>query len=328
MQNRQNEKYLQEDEIDLRELFKTLWSYKKFIFIFTGAITLLSIIYVFLKTPIYEVKALVEIGTYKIETKDKEGVSTTILNSLDTSNNLSKKLTTIFIDLRKNIKDKKYEITKIDIVKGMTNFVEISSEASTNDEAIKGLNEVIEYIKTEHNKLLNDIKEESDSKLKNISLNIQNIKDGKLINIDKKIELYNQNILSLEEQMKGISQTLENIDKLEPSFLALKLMEKRDISNAIVENKSNLYDLIENRKNLINVEISKLEDEKKSLETLFLPHNFKNSEIVGEILINDYPIKPKKSLIVAVAFVTGFILSIFLVFFMQFLKSFKKEEVK
>ncbi|WP_323644802.1 Wzz/FepE/Etk N-terminal domain-containing protein [Aliarcobacter butzleri] len=32
----QNQKYLQEDEIDLRELFKTLWKHKIFILVFTS----------------------------------------------------------------------------------------------------------------------------------------------------------------------------------------------------------------------------------------------------------------------------------------------------
>lgn len=37
-------------------------------------------------------------------------------------------------------------------------------------------------------------------------------------------------------------------------------------------------------------------------------------------MTNDFPAKPKKSLIVAVAFVTGFILSIFLVFLINFIR--------
>ena len=45
------EKYLQEDEIDLRELIKTLWIYKYLILIFTSFITILSIIYVLQKNP-------------------------------------------------------------------------------------------------------------------------------------------------------------------------------------------------------------------------------------------------------------------------------------
>ena len=48
---------------------------------------------------------------------------------------------------------------------------------------------------------------------------------------------------------------------------------------------------------------------------------------IGGILIDDESInKPKKALIVSVSFVTGFILSIFIVFFMQFINSVRKEQ--
>jgi uncharacterized protein involved in exopolysaccharide biosynthesis len=53
--------------------------------------------------------------------------------------------------------------------------------------------------------------------------------------------------------------------------------------------------------------------------------NYKNSEIVGQVITNDYPTKPKKKLIVAVAFIAGFILSIFLVFIIN---AFRKEDDK
>ncbi|MDY0192321.1 MAG: Wzz/FepE/Etk N-terminal domain-containing protein [Aliarcobacter butzleri] len=314
----QNQRYLQDDEIDLKELFKTLWKYKIFILVFTFVTTILSIIYVSLKTPTYQVTALVELGSYKTES-DQDVI-------IDNADNLSKKLTTIFIDLRKNLENKNFEITKIVTVKGMKNFIEISSEASSNTQAIEGLNEVIEHIKSEHTKLLDDVKEKNEFDLKNISLNIKNIEEDKLKNIEKKIELYQQNILNLEEQMVSVAETLKNLNKLHPSISALKLMEKRDISNAIVLNKSNLYDLIEEKENLINIEINKLLDRKKVLETLSLPHNLKNSEVVGSILVNEHPIKPKKSFIVVASFVIGFILSMFLVFFIQFLNNIKKED--
>ncbi|MBL3520263.1 hypothetical protein H0A43_07230 [Arcobacter lanthieri] len=197
----QNEKYIQiqEDEIDLKELFKIIWDYKKFILIFTAIVTLLSIIYVSLKTPIFEVKALVEIGSYKIEKQDKDGFKLIEMNYIDDADHLSKRLYTIFIDLNKNIIDKDFEITKISSVKGMKNFIEISSESISNANAIEGINEVIEYIRGEHSKLLDDVKEKNEFDLKNISSYIKNIENDKLVNIDRKIDLYNQNILNLEE---------------------------------------------------------------------------------------------------------------------------------
>ena len=65
--------------------------------------------------------------------------------------------------------------------------------------------------------------------------------------------------------------------------------------------------------------VSKIND----LELQISPHNIQNTKLMGDIITNEYPVKPKKKLIIAVSFVTGFILSIFLVFFMEFIRSFK-----
>ena len=60
----QNQKYLQEDKIDLRELFKIIWNYKIFVLVFTSIITFIALIYVLLKNPIsiYQGKMYLEIG--------------------------------------------------------------------------------------------------------------------------------------------------------------------------------------------------------------------------------------------------------------------------
>lgn len=65
----QENKILNEDEIDLRELFKIIWDKKFFIIIFTFIITLISFIYVLLKnpTPVYEGILSVQIGEIQSE---------------------------------------------------------------------------------------------------------------------------------------------------------------------------------------------------------------------------------------------------------------------
>ena len=316
------EKVYVEEEIDLRDLFKTIWDRRIFILVFTAVLTILAIVYVIIKTPIYEAKALVEIGNYK-SYQDGKAEQTIIL---DDANELSKKLSMIFIDLKKNDKNKEFEITKIATSKGMKNFIEISSESTSNDLATKGLNEIITYTQNIHSKLLKDVKEKNDLEIKNIDFLISNIQNDKIVNIEKKIDLYNKNIINLEEQMKSVTETLKNMNTLDYSITALKLMEKRDISNEIIVNKSKLYDFIEQKENITNIDLNKLLERKKLLETLSLPHNFKNTEVVGNILTDDNPIKPKKTLVVVVAFVTGFILAIFMVFIMQFVSSMRKEK--
>lgn len=313
----QEQKYIQEDEIDLREIFKSIFERKYFILIFTLMITILAIIYVSIKTPIYEAKAVIEIGSYKTESDE--------VRVVDNLNEFSKKLSTIFIDLRKNDIEKESEITNISISKGMKNYIEISSQAISNDLALKEIEAVLSFTKDEHGKFLNDIKEKNKIQISNIDNSVKNLQE-QIVNIDRKIELYEKNVINLEEQMKFVLESLKNINSLDPSIAALKSMEKRDISNDIISNKSQLFDLMIKKESISNLEINKLIERKKILESLTLDYNIKNSDIVGKIQINDYPVKPKKTLVVVVSFVTGFILSIFIIFFMQFIQGLKKEE--
>lgn len=316
----QNKEYV-ENKIELIELFKIIGKKKYFIIIFTLVVTGLALIYVSIKTPIYQVKALVEIGSYKTEKNSSiEEIS------LEDVNQLVKKLSTVFIDLRKNDENKKVEIVSIIIPKGMNKFLEITSEGVSNELAVSSINEVLSYIQNEHKKTLDDVKEKNNLEIKNTNLIISNIENERIINIDKKIDLHEKNILALEEQMKFVNETLKNINSLDSSFAALKLMEKRDISNEITINKSTLYDLNETKKTLLNIDINKLLERKKLLETLSLAHNIKNSEIVGDVQTDENPIKPKKVLLVVVVFVTGLIFSIFIVSFLQFINNVKREK--
>ncbi|WP_162148371.1 GNVR domain-containing protein [Aliarcobacter faecis] len=86
--------------------------------------------------------------------------------------------------------------------------------------------------------------------------------------------------------------------------------------NLILSLQNIVGNLIKEKEDLLNI---KLKDLEKKVEEL------KNSDIVGELITNDFPIKPKKSLIIVVAFITGFIFSIFLVFFLNFIQSFKEK---
>lgn len=303
----QENRYIQEDEIDLRELFKIIWDKKIFIIIFTLAITVLATVYTYSKTPIYEAKALLEIGEYK-------------KNPVDDAVALEKKLSTIFIDMEKNLKDKTSEISNISVVKGLKNFLEIKSESTSNEEAKNEILKVLTFVQNEHEKILDDVKKQKEMELRNIDLQISDIKSKSVYLIDKKIENNIKNLKSLEEQLKQIDENLKKIDTLNPSLAALKLMEKRDITNSINTITIQNFELESKKDELLTTTLYKLEESKKIIELSLLPHNYKNTQVVGEIMTNDFPAKPKKKLIVAVAFVTGFIISIFLVFLFNFIK--------
>lgn len=306
-----------EEDIDLKVLWKSILKWKKMIILLTGSITLIAVVYIYMKTPIYEVRALLEIGDYKVD-------NNRIL--LDNASQLEKKLTTLYIDMRKNEQNKKFEITAISIPKGLGNFIEIKSEAISNEYAKEGIEKIVFFLQKEHQQVLDDVKQRRELELTNINLKIKDIQDKTVLLLDKKIELQKNNLEDLRNQLANINDNLKNLQILNPSLAALKLMEKRDISNAIINVTTQIFDM-ENQKNeLLTTRIYQLEENKKMLETLLLPHNYKNTLIVGDVIQQEKPIKPKKFLILVVAFVSGFIVSIFCAFLFDKVVSSKNEE--
>ncbi len=189
----QENKILDEDEIDLRELFKTIWEKRFFIIIFTFTITLISFIYVLLKNPIsiYQGSLNIQIGEIQSETFGNK-----------------------IIESPKNL-----------------SYV-LGIEFPVNSVIVKGTTSILEI---------------------------------KYSNVDK---------LKIKTILEDVKNFVVTKHENETSFYKNKIMTKQ----------------------------------------------------IGDIKISDEAInKPKKALIVTVAFVTGFILSIFLVFFIQFIQSVKKE---
>ena len=132
MNTQQEKNCIQEDEIDLRELFNTLYQYKVFIISFTIFITLIAAIYAYTKTPIYEVKSNVQIGYIGN-------------NLIDDSAIIVKKLNIIFnIDDKPQTKNKFIsEVSSITTNKKLNNFIEIKTQAITNDDSLKKNKEVV-----------------------------------------------------------------------------------------------------------------------------------------------------------------------------------------
>ena len=323
MNSNNQETYLKEDEIDLRELFIKIWAKKIFIISFTFIVTILAAVYTLTKTPIYEGKVLIEIGNYKL---DNSNNNSNIL--IDNANALVQKLNILFIDMKKNVKNKEVEITNISVPKKQDSFIEITANGINNDLIKKDILGIVKYISTSHKSILEDVKNRRELQINNINRKINNIKNNEIKLLEERVSLQNQTIEDLKSQLKIIDENLKKIEKINPTLAALKLMEKRDISNFILKISEDLMET-KNKKDILNTTIlSQLEEERNLIQSLLLPHNYKNTQIVGKILINDYAIKPKKTLIVIVSFITGLILAIFLVFLIDFIRGFKETEDK
>ena len=182
---------LVEDEIDLKELFQIIWDKKIFIAIFTILITVLSGFYVYSKTPIYEVKSFVELGYINKE-------------KLEDIDSLEQKLKVVF-----EIEDRRFEedtfekgiVTSIKQIKGVKNFLEIKSEAFSNEAALAKNQEVLKFIQ--------DLSVE---KIKEYEIVLEN----SILDTQREIDYINNiEIKNLKSQIEILKeQELKNIDKI------------------------------------------------------------------------------------------------------------------
>ena len=130
-----------EDEIDLRELIKTLWIYKYLILIFTSFITILSIIYVLQKnpTPIYKGSLYMEIGTIQ----DKNFQPVIIENAKDLAYILN-----LEFDVKAVIPKEILTINNL----LPTKLIEISFENEDKNKIRETLEKIKDYIIEKHKK--------------------------------------------------------------------------------------------------------------------------------------------------------------------------------
>ncbi len=118
----------EEDEIDLRELFRTLLRYKRFIILFTFAVTLFAGVYGYMKykTPRYSVHAIVEIGRAIDQGLEKP-------TYIDNPNSIKPIVENLFA-------------VSVKIPKRAPNIIELSA-TSTDKEAMKRtISNAVEYI--------------------------------------------------------------------------------------------------------------------------------------------------------------------------------------
>ncbi|MDD2384701.1 MAG: Wzz/FepE/Etk N-terminal domain-containing protein [Sulfurospirillaceae bacterium] len=359
-----------DDEIDLRELWKTIVKRNKMIVLLTGVVTCGAIIYALVKTPIYEKKAVLKIGFFS------NGDQT---EYIDKTKRLAQELKVIFIDSKKRMKNEEVSIEKIDPLKGFDSFFEVVAQCTNEALCFKEIDAVVHFIQENHQKIIdekinvikykinnidrkigftkeqtlaqidNEIDMLKNDTLKGIEEKIHSLKITKLQVLDKKLIMYRKDIAKYQAQLDELIRNLHDIQNKDSSLVSLHMIEKRDIQNRILSTEATILDvqaeqesvistelpqLLRDKENIIHLqlpilqkkrevvalnELARLQEEKEILQKSINPNNYHNTNIVGEILGEDYPIKPKKTLIVAVAMVTGLILSIFLAFFLEFI---------
>lgn len=321
-ENNTNIQQFEEDEIDLKELFKTLWVKKVFIVVFTTVVTVLAIIYALMAPKVYEANAIFKIGEYKLNSNSNSNSAITIADASE----LTQELKILYIELFKNEKDREAKIENINLLKGQKNIFEVVALGSSNDIVKKEIEKVKIYVQDKHQKILDDVKSKRESQIEQLQSQLMILKTKALPTLKDKIDRYNTNIKIYEQNFKDVQSNLKKIKTKNPTLATIQINEQKYLADMLITLRDSLEELEAKKDNIELIEIAKIEEELHTLKSLMKPHNYKNTSIIGKIMTNDYAVKPKKKLIVVVAFVTGFILSIFLVFFIEFIRSFKEEE--
>jgi capsular polysaccharide biosynthesis protein len=280
--------YIEEETIDLRELFTVLKRRKKLIGSVTALFTLMALLYVLMAQPIYEVKSNLMVGFIG---KDKDGKKANI----EEPEVIAKRLSIVF-DVKEEIKVKKFisKVSDISISKKIKNFITIKTQAISNDEALKKNKEVVKYAQDLYQPNIdryiadvdNNIKatEEKIKNLenletKNLQRKIELLETQKIIEIDEKINFYEKiKIPSLKEKIKFNQEKLEEytsaVKKLYQSnkkienttTIAISSMQMVNYQNLILNSQNKIEDL-KTEISLINIEtIPNLVKNKKNIQ--------------------------------------------------------------
>ena len=270
---KENDTYL-EEEIDLRELFKIIWDRKVFIIVFTLVVTIIAGLYTYLKIPIFEVKSYVELGYINKE-------------KIEDIDSLEQKLKVIF-----SVEDMKFEkdsfekgiVTSIKQVKAVKNFLEIKTEALSNEAATAKNKEVLKFIQELssekikeqeilfENTILNTQREIdfiNNIEMKNISSQIEILKEQEIKSIDREIEIIkNQNIKNIDKRINLLkTQNIVNIDRQINLLKTQEIPALKTNINFLTNSKTkSLEEKINYYSKSLQIYISELDKLNKSIE--------------------------------------------------------------
>ncbi len=112
-------------------------------------------------------------------------------------------------------------------------------------------------------------------------------------------------------QLASLKKTTLSPSSVNPSLFAIYIIELNNKNSEI---------------NGLKSKIVALKNQIKDVEISISSMNIKETRLIGGITASKDPVKPKKSLIIVVSFVTGLILGVFMVFLSEFASNIKNRQ--
>ncbi|BBG65015.1 lipopolysaccharide biosynthesis [Hydrogenimonas sp.] len=267
----------EEDEIDLRRLWQTVVRRKAVLFGVTAFVMIAAVVYLLVTKPVYEAKALIQIGS---------------INSklFETPASLKSKLEMIYHVNDKNIEQEYPRIYSVSTPKKSEDLIGLSLYGLNNEEAIRMAREVYNSIVSKHRKIIDSFTELQKRHLAQVEAEAKRLKSE----IGRQTEL-------IESQKELMKQALQSGNREEAGLIS-------------AEYSKNLEKLF-----ALQGLLSKTLERINTIELSLSPLNVKETRLVGDIVTYDHPVKPKVKLVLAVAFISGLMLGLFILFFMEFI---------
>ena len=180
----------------MRELVKTIVKNKKTIFLVTAIVTALAILYVFVATPKYEVKSNIQLGFMQDENAKKTLV--------DAPASIVHMLKVVF-HVDEKLKQEKFvsKVTDISTSKKVKDFIQITTIAISNEEAIKKNKEVLEFLQKRYEPKIEQYKANQLNKIEDIKIKLKKLTDYDIVETKKEINKFKtQDIAKIDNQIK------------------------------------------------------------------------------------------------------------------------------
>ncbi|MDC1450374.1 Wzz/FepE/Etk N-terminal domain-containing protein [Candidatus Thioglobus sp.] len=330
-----NNEYL-DDEIDLIELLRTIYSSKKLIILITLTSALLAFIYVAQKESVYQSTITLEIGSYDLingEKKLVEPVSTSIKKLK--INQISKQLVGLnFNSIEDHFLEINYTSPSLEFNENLINeaiiFVQ-ESHVETLDSIVNSFSEKIATIDSEVEFIKNSIKNQQESK-KLIAINAIKTIDSKIPALKSKIKFLlelipaeEENLLLLKSDPSALLQRAASSPTLQQIIYSYN--EQTITLKNQVQNLQQEKDTLELQVKFIaegeftSEELFKLQQEKDTLElqVKLVKDQASSTKPIRELVTSK--IKPKQLLTILIGTILGFIFSVLIVLIRQaFLK--------
>jgi LPS O-antigen subunit length determinant protein (WzzB/FepE family) len=187
-------------------------------------------------------------------------------------------------------------ISSVSVPRKSSNLIEVRAQGYSNESAKKKLQEVVDYV--------------VGSQVQEIAGFIQ-IQQEKSAMMKQDIARKEKVVADAENRLKNYEEKLMSLSKGDSTLAGVYAIGIGSKQTEINELKDKIYEL-RDRLNDLTLSVS--------------PLMIQSAKMVGNIELLDKPVKPKKRLIIAVAFVTGLMLSVFLAFFLAFIDNAKREE--